>query len=129
MSRPALRITRHDPQAADPAAAARFVFEVWDPYMAAYRAHPSLDSALAEVDALLARIRQGWVDRRALDGLADVPEPGAADDSEWAEFRVSAQANRVHETRNWDVRHWRKAMAGREGALETTCNEVGYRRG
>ena len=127
MSRPTLRITRHEPQdgiRTEPS----FAFEVWDPYQAAYLKQPSLDAALQAVDALLARLRQGWVDRAALTGLADVPDPDPADEGEWAEFRVSSQANRVHETRNWDVRHWRKAMAGREGALETTCNEVGYPR-
>ena len=46
---------------------------------------------------------------------------------EWAEFRASAQANRVHETRNFDALHWRRAIGGRAGALETTCNEVGFR--
>ncbi len=131
MSRPALRITRHDPTDANPADAARFVFEVWDPSAAAYVGQPDLETALQQVDALLGRIREGWVDRKALTGLADVPDPSLdpslADDAEWAEFRVSAQANRVHETRNWDVRHWRKVMAGRSGAVETTCNEVGYR--
>ncbi len=129
MSRPALRITRHDPSDANPAEAPNFIFEVWDPYQGAYIGSPSLDAALQDVDALLGRIREGWVDRKALSGLADVPDPSLDEDVEWAEFRVSAQANRVHETRNWDARHWRKAMAGRAGAVETTCNEVGYRPG
>ena len=123
MSRPALLITRNDPP---DAGSPSFVFEVWDPYAASYRPHPSLDAALDQVDALVGRLRQGWVDRAALAGLVDVPDPDLDDEREWAEFRGSAQANRVHETRNWDARHWRKAMAGRTGAVETTCNEVGY---
>lgn len=122
MSRPALRITRNDPHEGTP----DFVFEVWDPYTAAYRRQASLDAALADVDSLVGRIRQSWVDKTVLKDLVEVPDPDLDDEREWAEFRVSAQANRVHETRNWDARHWRKAMAGRAGAVETTCNEVGY---
>jgi hypothetical protein len=42
-----------------------------------------------------------------------------------AEFRVSAQANRVCETRNFDEPAWKKAMS-RSAAIETTLNDVGY---
>lgn len=126
MSRPALRIIRHD----DANGAPRFVFEVWDPWSAQYRAEPDLDSAVRAVDHLLERVRQSWVSHdTALTALTDPPEPDLPESLEWAEFRASAQANRVHETRNFDTRHWRKAMGGRAGALETTCNEVGYPRG
>ena len=126
MSRPALRITRHD--AAD--GSARFAFEVWDPFAAAYIEKPGLDAALTEVDGLLEQVRALWI--RGDSGqanLTDVPDPTLPEDLEWAEFRASAQANRVHETRNFDSQHWRKAMGGRAGAVEATCNEVGYRAG
>lgn len=123
MSRPALRIIRHD--AAD--GTARFEFEVWDPWTAAYTPQPGLPDALHAIDDMLDRVRQMWVAQDPAQGtLADVPDPSLPDDLEWAEFRVSAQANKVHETRNFDARHWRKAMGGRAGAVETTCNEVGY---
>jgi len=59
--------------------------------------------------------------------LQDVPDPTAPEEVEWAEFRASAQANRVHETRNFDQLNWRKAVGGRQAAVETTCNEVGFR--
>ena len=114
MSRPALRITRHD--AAD--GTASFDFEVWNPWTAAYEPQPDLPGALKQVDALLDPVQST---------LRDVPDPDLPEDLEWAEFRVSAQANRVHETRNFDALHWRKAMGGRSGAIETTCNEVGFR--
>ena len=124
MSRPALRITRQD--AAD--GSARFAFEVWDPFAAVYTAQQSLDAALARVDALLERVRDMWMRADpAQTTLQDVPDPTASDDVEWAEFRASAQANRVHETRNFDQPQWRKATGGRQAAVETTCNEVGYR--
>lgn len=124
MSRPALRIIRHD--ASD--GAARFDFEVWNPWTAKYEPRPNLPAAVAHVDNLLDRVRQLWITQDSgQTTLQDVPDPDLPDDLEWAEFRVSAQANRVHETRNFDSLHWRKAMGGRSGALETTCNEVGFR--
>ena len=124
MSRPALRIIRHD--TAD--GAATFTFEVWDPFTAAYAAQPGLDAAIEQVDGLLERVRELWLRGDAgQSSLVDVPDPDLAEDVEWAEFRASAQANRVHETRNFDAPHWRKAMGGRAGAVETACNEVGYR--
>ncbi len=124
MSRPALRITRQDK--ADGSAA--YVFEVWDPFAAIYTAQQSLDAALARVDALLERVRELWMRADASQtSLQDVPDPTAPEDVEWAEFRASAQANRVHETRNFDQQNWRKAVGGRQAAIETTCNEVGFR--
>ncbi len=124
MSRPALRITRHD----EADGSAHFAFEVWDPFAAIYTGQQSLDAALARVDALLERVRDLWVKADpAQTMLQDVPDPSAPDDVEWAEFRASAQANRVHETRNFDQLNWRKASGGRQAAVETTCNEVGFR--
>ncbi len=126
MSRPALRVTRHDA----PDGSARFKFEVWDPFEAAYTQVPGLETALLLVDELLERVRTLWLAGDAgQSSLRDVPDPDQPEDIEWAEFRASAQANRVHETRNFDSPHWRKAMGGRAGAVETTCNEVGYRPG
>jgi hypothetical protein len=124
MSRPALRIIRHDAEDGS----ARFDFQVWDPWAASYTPQPGLQDALHAVDEMLDRVRAMWVAQDSGQGsLHDVPDPALPDDLEWAEFRVSAQANKVHETRNFDARHWRKAMGGRAGAVETTCNEVGYR--
>lgn len=123
MSRPALRITRHDAADGTPS----YAFEVWDPFTARYEPKPDLDDAVAEVDALLERVRALWLSGDAgQDSLADAPDSNQPPDLEWAEFRASAQANRLHETRNFDARHWRQAIGGRAGALETTCNEVGY---
>ena len=124
MSRPALRVIRHDA----PDGSARFVFDVWDPFAAAYGPSQGLQTALLRVDELLERVRTLWLAGDAgQSSLKDVPDPDLPDDIEWAEFRASAQANRVHETRNFDAPHWRKAMGGRAGAVEATCNEVGYR--
>ncbi len=124
MSRPALRIIRHD--AAD--GSASFQFEVWSPFSVTYEPAAGLEDGLAAVDALLEQVRAMWVaGDSGQTALKDVPDPGLPEDLEWAEFRASAQANRVHETRNFDSPHWRKAMGGRAGAVEATCNEVGYR--
>jgi hypothetical protein len=67
-----------------------------------------------------------WVQKnQARSSLKDAPDPTEGDNTEWAEFRVSAQANRVYETRNFDQPGWKKAM-NRTAAIETICNEVGY---
>lgn len=123
MSRPALRIIRHDAVDGTPS----YAFEVWDPFTGQYDSKPNLEDAVAEVDGLLERVRTLWLSGDAGQGtLRDAPDPDLPPDLEWAEFRASAQANRLHETRNFDARHWRQAIGGRAGALETTCNEVGF---
>lgn len=121
MSRPSLKITRQDDRESP-----EFLFEVWNPISASYEAMASLGDGLNRVTALAEQVRVMWVQQDpARSSLRDPPDPAEDNDTEWAEFRVSAQANRVHETRNFDQPTWKKAMS-RTAAIETTCNEVGY---
>jgi len=86
----------------------------------------SLDDGLHRVTQLAEQVRVMWVQHDpARTSLKDAPDPAEDDDSEWAELRVSAQANRMYETRTFDQHRWRKAMS-RFVAVETICNEVGY---
>ena len=123
MSRPSLKITRHDdrePRQDDVS------FEVWNPFTTSYEPQSSLDGGLFRVGELAEQVRQIWVRHDpVLSWLRDVPDPAEDDETEWAEFRVGAQARLVYQTRNFDQREWRKAM-NRSAAVETICNEIGY---
>lgn len=124
MSRPSLKITRHD----DRPPPEGITFEVWNPITAVYEPVPTLDDGLFRVGELAEQVRVMWVQRDpVVASLQDTPDPVEDDDSEWAELRVSGQANRVYETRNFDQTEWKKAMS-RSAAIDTICNEVGFAR-
>ena len=122
MSRPSLRITRHDDQ--DPPE--QIVFEVWNPLVGVYEPMDTLDAGLFRLAELVEQVRVMWVqhDPRR-ESLKEAPDPVENGDSEWAELRVSAQASGVYETRNFDQPAWEKA-ASRAAAIQTTCDETGY---
>ena len=122
MSRPSLRITRHGDQ--DPPE--QIVFEVWNPLAGVYEPMYTLDTGLFRLTELVELVRVMWVQHDPRRGsLKEAPDPAENDDSEWAELRVSAQANRVYETRNFDQLDWKKAT-NRAAAIQTTCHEIGY---
>jgi hypothetical protein len=122
MSRPSLRITRHDDQ--DPPE--QIVFEVWNPLAGVYEPMDTLDTGFFRLAELVELVRVMWVqhDPRR-ESLNEAPDPAENDDSEWAELRVSAQANRMYVTRNFDQPEWKKAT-NRAAAIQTTCDEIGY---
>ena len=122
MSRPSLKIIRDD----DRQPSGLVSFEVWNPISGIYEPVASLGEGLDRVTTLAEEVRVMWVRQDpARSTLVDPPDPDDGDDTEWAEFRVSFQANTVFETRNFDQPGWKKAMS-RSTAIETTCNEVGY---
>jgi len=122
VSRPSLKITRHD----DREPPRDVSFEVWNPIAARYDPVAALDDGLFRLDDLAEQVRLMRVQHDpAQESLKDAPHPAQDDDTEWAELRVSAQANRVYETRNFDQHGWKKSMS-RTVAIETICNEVGY---
>ena len=122
MGRPSLRIARHDDQ--DPPE--QIVFEVWNPLGGVYEPMHTLDTGLFRLAEFAERVRVMWMqhDPRR-ESLNEAPDPAGNDDSEWTELRVSAQANRVKEMRNFDQPAWKKA-ASRADAIRTTCDEIGY---
>jgi hypothetical protein len=122
VSRPSLKITRHD----DREPPGDVAYEVWSPFTGTYEPQSSLDDGLLRVGELAEQVRQMWVRHDpTLSSLKDAPDPAEDDETEWAEFRVSAQARLVYETRNFDQRGWQKAT-NRGAAIETICNEIGY---
>ena len=121
VSRPSLRITRHE----DRPPPADVSFEVWNPFTTSYEPHSLLTDGLDRVPALATQIQVKWVQQDpARSSLRDPPDPADGNDIEWREFRVSFQANRVYDTRNFDQPTWKKAMS-RIAAIETTCDKVG----
>lgn len=122
MIRPSLRIMRYD-QRPPPADVS---LSVWNPITGSFEPMASLDHGLRRQSELADKVRMMWVQQDpARSSLRDAPDPSDDDDTEWAEFRVSAQANQMYETRNLDQPGLKKAM-NRTAAIETTCNEVGY---
>jgi hypothetical protein len=100
--------------------------EVGGRTLASYEPMAALDDALFRLDELGEQVRVVWVQHDpARTSLKDAPDPDQDDDSEWAELRVSAQANRVYETRTFDQHRWRKVVS-RSAAVEIICNEIGY---
>ena len=94
MSRPSLKITRHD----DLKPPGDFSFEVWNPITTRYEPMTSLADGLNRVTDLAKEVRQMWVRHDpALSSLKDAPDPAEDDETEWAEFRVSAQSRLVYE--------------------------------
>lgn len=121
MSRPTLKIIRHD----DRAPPGNITFRVWNPITGCYEAMPTLGVGLSRLDELVERVRMMWKQHDpARASLKDAPEPTNDDDPEWAELRVS-RGKRVYGTRNFDQWEWRQAR-GRAAAVQTICNEVGY---
>jgi hypothetical protein len=122
VSRPSLKISRND-EREPPGDVA---FEVWNPFTASYEPMASLDGGLFRIGDLAEQVRQMWVRHDpALSSPKDAPDAAHDDGTEWAEFRVSAQARLVYETRNFDQPEWKKAV-NRSAAVETICNEIGY---
>jgi hypothetical protein len=84
MSRPSLRITRHDDQ--DPPE--QIVFEVRNPLAGVYEPMDTLNNGLFRLAELVEEVRVLWVQhdprREALKETPDPPENG---ESEWAELR------------------------------------------
>jgi hypothetical protein len=122
VSRPPLKITRHD----DQQPSGDVSFEVWNPITATYEPMPALDDGMFRLAELAEQVRVMWVQHDpARTSLKNAPDPAENDDSEWAELRVGAPANRVYETRNFDQHHWTRATS-RTAAVETIRHEIGY---
>jgi hypothetical protein len=86
----------------------------------------SLGAGLFRLDVLAELMWLMWLHNDpAQASLKDAPHPAEDDDTEWAELRVNAQADRVYETRTFYQHGWTTAMS-RSAAVQRTCNEVGY---
>ncbi len=121
MSHPGLKITHFE----DRSGPDDYVFEVWDPQRAAYERHPGLDAALERVGQLAQQVHEMWVAKDPALGTLRDP-PSVADDTEFAELRVSAQANRHYDVRSFDNTEWTHFIGYISQAAAYISGEVGY---
>ncbi len=120
MSHATLRMTRIEDGGTEP-----YRFEVWDPVAGRHEACATLEQASARLQATAAAVRELWVaqDPR-LQHLHEAPLAGS--DEEFAELRVTAQANRHYDVRSFDSPDWVLCPGYLDQALAHVCGEVGY---
>ncbi len=119
MSQPSLRITRLENGAEE------FAFDVWNPATAAYEPVASFEAAMTRVSRLAQDMRELWISRDAtLATLAGPPAP--ANDGEFAELRVTSQAQRHYDIRSFDQPEWTHFRGYIAQAAERIAGEVGY---
>src|SRR5689334_5160159 len=91
LSRPSLKITRHEDQASPN----DFTFDVWSPFTGNYQPTVSLEDGLRRVHELASLICQMWPQKHPKHGaLTDAPDANMIDNLEWAELRVGATTYR-----------------------------------
>ncbi len=120
MSQPSLKITHFEKRQPP----ADFVFEVWNPLAASYEALDSFEDAMERVQRLAQAVRELWVSKD--ERLASLPGPPAASGAEFAEVRVTAQAQRHYDIRSFDSPEWTHFRGYISQAAEQICGEVGY---
>jgi hypothetical protein len=124
LSRPSLKITRHEGQTSPD----NFTFEVWSPFTGSYQPAASIEEGLQRADELASLICQMWLQKHPKHrALTDTPDADVIDSLEWAEVRVNATRYRSYDTRRFDRPTWVRAT-GMAQAAETICNRVGYKR-
>ncbi len=121
MSQPSLRITRFE-QRRPPA---DYVFEVWNPMAAAYEIQPSFEAGMDHVQRLAHDVHELWVSKDpALLALPSPPVP--VDGAEFAEFRITAQAQRSYDIRSFNSPEWSHFRGYISQAAERISGEVGF---
>ncbi len=121
MSQPSLRITHVDGKTPE----GDYVFEVWSPVAGRYLTCPSFEDGLELVGKLAHDMREMWISKDpTLAGLP--PPPPVVGDAEFAELRVTSQAQRHYDTRSFDAPEWAHFRGYISQAGERICAEVGY---
>jgi hypothetical protein len=121
VSQPSLRITHVEGNSP----VGDFVFDVWNPAEARYEACASFEQGLERVGKLAHDMREMWIGKDpALAGLA--PPPPVTGDAEFAELRVTSQAQRHYDIRSFDAPDWAHFRGYIAQAGERICAEVGY---
>ncbi len=121
MSQPSLRITHHESRRPP----ADYVFEVWNPLENSYESAASFEGAMERVQRLAQTVREMWVCKDAtLDSLHSPPPP--EEGAEFAEFRVTARAQRSYDIRSFDSPEWTHFRGYISQAAERISSEVGF---
>ena len=121
MSQPSLKITHFEARVPP----LDYVFEVWNPMEARYEPAPSFEDAMDRVQRLAQVTREMWVSKD--EALARLPGPPAPpENTEFAEFRVTAQAQRSYDIRSFDSPEWSHFRGYISQAAERISGEVGF---
>ena len=121
MSQPSLRITHFEAQTPP----ADYVFDVWNPLENAYERITTFEQGMERVQRIAQAVREMWVskdDRLAALNSPPAPVPG----EEFAEFRVTAQAQRSYDIRSFDSPEWSHFRGYISQAAERISGEVGF---
>ncbi len=121
MSQPSLKITHLEGDAPE----GEYVFEVWSPAAGRYMSCPSFDAGLDLVGKFAHDMREMWVNKDPVLATLKSPPP-VNDDAEFAELRVTAQAQRHYDIRSFDAPDWAHFRGYISQAGERICAEVGY---
>lgn len=121
MSQPSLRITHFEARTPP----ADYVFEVWNPMQGKYEPIPSFEQAMDHVQRLAHDVREMWISKD--ERLASLPSPPPpVEGAEFAEFRVTAQAQRSYDIRSFDSPEWTHFRGYISQAAERISGEVGF---
>lgn len=121
MSQPSLRITHFEARLPPD----DYVFEVWNPMGAQYEPVASFENAMERVQRLAQEVREMWVSKdERLNTLPSPPPP--VEGAEFAEFRVTAQAQRSYDIRSFDSPEWTHFRGYISQAAERISGEVGF---
>ena len=121
MSQPSLRITHFE--ARQPPA--DYVFEVWNPLETSYETVETFEDGMERVQRLAQAVREMWVSKDAALGSLQSP-PAPEPNTEFAEFRVTAQAQRSYDIRSFDSPEWSHFRGYISQAAERISGEVGF---
>ncbi len=121
MSQPSLRITHFEARKPP----LDYVFEVWNPLDGSYEAAASFEAAMERVQRLASTVREMWVSKDPVLLTLNSP-PAPVEGAEFAEFRVTAQAQRSYDIRSFDSPEWSHFRGYISQAAERISGEVGF---
>ncbi len=121
MSQPSLRITHFEARTPP----GDYVFDVWNPLLESYEPVETFEDGLERVNRLAQAVREMWVNKdAALMTLKSPPPP--VEGAEFAELKITAQAQRSYDIRSFDSPEWSHFRGYISQAAERISGEVGF---
>jgi hypothetical protein len=121
VSQPSLRITHFEARLPP----ADYVFDVWNPLENAYEPAATFEDAMERVQRIAQAVREMWVSKDEALGTLNSPPP-PVEGAEFAELRVTAQAQRSYDIRSFDSPEWTHFRGYISQAAERISGEVGF---